>query len=340
MRYFPIFYDLEGRKVIVVGGGEEALRKVRLLLKTNARISVIAPLLHDELASEPRVEWLARRFSPHLLEGAALVYAAEPELNNLVSVEAKARGIPVNVIDGAEISTFITPSIVDRDPVIVAIGTEGTAPVLGQGIRARIDAMLPNALGALAEKANALRPRVANEVPQGSRRRSFWNRFFFGAIRDAAIAGDEKSYAHELNMALTDEALPSVGRVSLVGAGPGDPELLTLKAQRKLQEADVIVYDRLLNPGILELARRDAIRIVAGKAQFEINSILVREARSGKHVVFLVSGDIDNDSDEQAALEAIGITVEIVPGIATSTAKVFPFMSRDDIATEILRAAS
>lgn len=340
MRYFPIFYDLEGRKVVVVGGGEEALRKVRLLLKTSARISVIAPLLHDELASEPRVEWLARRFAPHLLDGAALVYAADSELNNLVSVEAKARGIPVNVIDGAEISTFITPSIVDRDPVIVAIGTEGTAPVLGQGIRARIDAILPHGLGGLAKKANALRPRVANEVPVGSRRRSFWNRFFFGAIRDAAIAGDETGYAHELNIALTDEAQPSVGRVSLVGAGPGDPELLTLKAQRKLQEADVIVYDRLVGSGILELARRDAVRIVAGDGQSDISAILIREARSGGHVVFLVSGDIDNDSDEQAALEANDIAVEVVPGIATPTAKVFPFMSREDIASEILRAAS
>lgn len=340
MRYFPIFYDLHGRKVVVVGGGEEALRKVRLLLKTNARILVIAPLLHDELASEPRVEWLARRFAANLLDDAALVYAADPELNNFVSVEAKARGIPVNVIDGAEISTFITPSIVDRDPVIVAIGTEGTAPVLGQGIRARIDAMLPNALGVLAEKANALRPRVANEVPQGSRRRSFWNRFFFGSIRDAAIAGDETSYAHELNIALNDEAKPSVGRVSLVGAGPGDPELLTLKAQRKLQEADVIVYDGQIGSGILELARRDAVRIVAGKTQFEINAVLIREARSAKHVVLLVSGDVDTGSDEQAALEDSGIAVEIIPGIAASTDKVFPFMSREDIANEILRAAS
>jgi uroporphyrin-III C-methyltransferase/precorrin-2 dehydrogenase/sirohydrochlorin ferrochelatase len=344
MRYFPIFFDLEGRKVVVVGGGEEALRKVRLLLKTNARISVIAPLLHDELASEPRVEWLARRFAPHLLGDAALVYAADPELNNLVSVEAKVRGIPVNVIDGADISTFITPSIVDRDPVIVAIGTEGTAPVLGQGIRARIDAMLPHGLGSLAKKANALRPRVANEVPQGSRRRSFWNRFFFGSIRDAAIAGDEKSYAHELNIALVDEALPSIGRVSLVGAGPGDPELLTLKAQRKLQEADVIVYDRLVGPGILEMARRDAVRIAVGKVQYEINAILIREARSGKHVVRLGAGDIGRASEELAVLKANGIAVDVVPGIAVAkvkaTAEVVPFLSRDDIAAEILRAAS
>ncbi len=344
MRYFPIFYDLEGRKVVVVGGGEEALRKVRLLLKTNARIQVIAPLLHDELASEPRVEWLARRFSSHLLDDAALVYSADPELNNLVSVEAKARGIPVNVIDAAEISTFITPSIVDRDPVIVAIGTEGTAPVLGQGIRARIDAMLPNALGVLARKANALRPRVSNEVPQGSRRRSFWNRFFFGAIRDAAIAGDEKSYAHELNIALADEALPPVGRVSLVGAGSGDPELLTLKAQRKLQEADVIVYDRLVGPGILEMARRDAARVAVGKTPFEINAILIREVRAGKHVVRLKVGDIGRASEDLTVLRANGIAVDVVPGIATvkvkSSAEVVPFSTREELPEQILRAAS
>ena len=177
MRYFPIFFDLEGRKVIVVGGGEEALRKVRLLLKTDARISVIASMLHDELASEPRVEWLARRFAPHLLDGAALVYAAEPELNSIVSVAAKLRGIPVNVIDEANISTSITPSIVDRDPVVVAIGTEGTAPVLGQGIRARIDAMLPVGLGDLAARASTLRSLVAEKVPHGNRRRSFWQKF-------------------------------------------------------------------------------------------------------------------------------------------------------------------
>ena len=139
---------------------------------------------------------------------------------------------------------------------------------------------------------------------------------------------------------MNDEAKPSVGRVSLVGAGPGDPELLTLKAQRKLQEADVIVYDGQIGSGILELARRDAVRIVAGNTQFEINAVLIREARGSKHVVLLVSGDIDTGSDEQAELEDNGIAVEVVPGIAASTAKVFPFMSREDIANEILRAAS
>jgi uroporphyrin-III C-methyltransferase / precorrin-2 dehydrogenase / sirohydrochlorin ferrochelatase len=339
MRYFPIFFDLEGRKVVVVGGGEEALRKVRLLLKTNARISVVAPQLHDELAAEPRVEWLAKTFAVAQLDGAAMVYAAEPEINELVSAEARARGILVNVIDVAEISTFLTPSIVDRDPVVVAIGTEGTAPVLGQGIRARIDAMLPQALGDLATKAQALRPRVAEEVPHGNRRRSFWAKFFFGRIRDAAVAGDEAGYAHELNIALKEEAAPSIGRVSIVGAGPGDPELLTLKAQRKLLEADVIVFDRNIAPGILELARRDAERVAVTHMQFDTCSLLMRESQAGKHVVFLVPGDVEAGCSEQAVLESQGFAVEIVPGIAARPQE-FPFMSRDDIATEILRAAS
>ena len=340
MRYFPIFVDLKDRKVVVVGGGEEALRKVRLLLKTRARILVVAPLLHDELAAEPRVEWLATQFSPKQLDGAALVYAAEPAVNEAVSAEARARGIPVNVIDVAEISTFLTPSIVDRDPVVIAIGTEGTAPVLGQGIRARLDAELPQALGELAAKANALRSRVAKEVPHGNRRRSFWAKFFFGRIRDAVVAGDAEGYAHELSIALKDEAAPSLGRVSIVGAGPGDPELLTLKAQRKLLEADVIVYDRNVSSNILELARRDAERFAVSTTQFDISTLLARQAQAGKHVVFLVSGDVDHGSDEVAVLEQHGFAVDIVPGIAGEAAKPFPFMSRDDIASEMLRAAS
>jgi uroporphyrin-III C-methyltransferase / precorrin-2 dehydrogenase / sirohydrochlorin ferrochelatase len=340
MRYFPIFVDLKDRKVIVVGGGEEALRKVRLLLKTKARILVVAPLLHDELAAEPRVEWLATQFSPKQLDGTALVYAAEPAINEVVSAEARARGIPVNVIDVAEISTFLTPSIVDRDPVVIAIGTEGTAPVLGQGIRARLDAELPQALGDLATKANALRSRVAKEVPHGNRRRSFWAKFFFGRIRDAVVAGDAADYAHELTLALKDDAAPSIGRVSIVGAGPGDPELLTLKAQRKLLEADVIVYDRNVCSNILELARRDAERFAVSTTQSDIGTLLARHAQAGKHVVFLVSGDVDHGSEEVAVLEQHGFAVDVVPGIASETAKPFPFMSRDDIATEMLRAAS
>jgi uroporphyrin-III C-methyltransferase/precorrin-2 dehydrogenase/sirohydrochlorin ferrochelatase len=328
MRYFPIFVDLAEAPVLVVGGGEEALRKVRLLLKTPARIQVVAPELHDELKASPRVNWVAKAYEPRLLEGVALVYVADAALHEVVSADAKARGIHVNVVDQAALSTFLTPSIVDRDPVVVAIGTEGTAPVLGQGLRARIDALLPQRLGILAQKADMLRSLVAGVVPAGQRRRSFWQTFFFGAIRDAEVAGDAEGYAHQLRLALAQEQAPAVGRVALVGAGPGDPELLTLKAQRKLMEADVIVYDRLVGPCILEMARRDAERISVGKTAFapspsqgEINSLLVREARAGKHVVRLKGGDpyvFGRGGEEQAALEAAGIPVDVVPGITAA----------------------
>jgi uroporphyrin-III C-methyltransferase / precorrin-2 dehydrogenase / sirohydrochlorin ferrochelatase len=328
MRYFPIFMDLEGRQVVVVGGGEEALRKIRLILKTGAEIGVIAPVLHEELKNEPRVQWLAHHFSPQFLDGAAIIYAADPALNDIVSEAARARGIPVNAVDAPEISTFITPSIIDRDPVVVAIGTEGTAPVLGQGLRAKIDAMLPQALGLLARRAQALRPRVAAEVPHGNRRRSFWTRFFFGDVANAAFSNDAARYSHELDLAFLGHTAPSIGCVSLVGAGPGDPELLTLKAQRKLMEADVIVYDRLVGPGILEMARRDAERIAVGKTPFEpspkqatINQLLIREAKAGKRVVRLKGGDpyvFGRGGEEQAALEKEGIAVDIVPGITAA----------------------
>jgi uroporphyrin-III C-methyltransferase/precorrin-2 dehydrogenase/sirohydrochlorin ferrochelatase len=340
MRYFPLFIDLKDRPVVVVGGGEEALRKVRLLLKTEARISVIAATLHDELAAEPRVNWIARGFDAALLDGAVLVFSADKRLNPAVTAAAKARGIPVNAVDAAGISTFIVPSIVDRDPVVVAIGTEGAAPVLGRGLRERIDALLPQALGDLARSAAALRARVAETVPAGTRRRSFWQRFFFGDVRDAFIAGDAAHYAAGVETLLADESAPPVGRVSFVAAGPGDPELLTLKAQRKLQEADVIVHDRLIDPAILELARRDATRIVADRRGFTaVSAILTGEAKAGRHVVRLGSGD--TFLDERVAVGAEGVAVETVPGVeAKPSAEIIAFPLREDIRDTALRAAS
>jgi uroporphyrin-III C-methyltransferase / precorrin-2 dehydrogenase / sirohydrochlorin ferrochelatase len=328
MRYFPIFFDLRGRKVTVVGGGEEAVRKVRLLLKTEAEIAVIAADLHTELRNNPRIQWLSDIYAGSLLDGAALVYSADPDLNAQVSADAQARSIPVNAVDEADISTFIVPSIVDRDPVVIAIGTEGTAPVLGQGIRAKIDAMLPQNIGALATRASALRDYVAKHVPHGNRRRAFWQDFFFGKVRDAFNSGNKREFSQSFKEIIETEASPAQGRVSLVGAGPGDPELLTLKAHRKIQEADVIVYDRLVGAGILEMARRDAVRIPVGKTpyeasikQSEINDILIREASKGLHVVRLKGGDpyiFGRGGEEQAALVARGIPVDVVPGITAA----------------------
>jgi uroporphyrin-III C-methyltransferase / precorrin-2 dehydrogenase / sirohydrochlorin ferrochelatase len=328
MRYFPIFVDLKDARVVVVGGGEEALRKVRLLLKTDARIDVIADEIHAELAANDRVSWIAKSYAKKLLKGARLVYSADPDLNAVVSADAQSLGIQVNAVDDAPISTFIVPSIVDRDPVVVAIGTEGTAPVLGQGIRMRIDAMLPAKLGALAKKAETLRERVARHLPHGNRRRAFWQEFFFGAPRNAFLAGDELDFHATLHQTVDDVSTRNMGRVSLVGAGPGDPELLTLKAQRLLLEADVIVYDRLVHADILEMSRRDAVRIGVGKTPFvpspkqgDINAILIEEARKGLRVVRLKGGDpyvFGRGGEEQAALEEAGIAVDVVPGITAA----------------------
>ena len=331
MRYFPLFIDLKGRKVLVVGGGEEALRKVRLLLKTEARIELIAAELHPELtdlAIRGNLAWICRHFSPTHIDGAACVFvAAGHEINSEVASEAHKRDILVNVVDEADLSSAIVPAIVDRDPLVIAVGTEGEAPVLAQGIRSTLETELPPFVGALTKAAGALRGRVAKALPAGRVRREFWRRYFFGSIRDAFLRGPEE-FDREVSLALQNGTQWRTGRVSLVGAGPGDPELLTLKAQRKLNDADVIVYDRLIGPTILEYARRDAERIAVGKSpgkasihQDQINEILIREAKAGKHVVRLKGGDpyvFGRGGEEQAALEAEGIPVDVVPGITAA----------------------
>ena len=343
MRYFPIFFDLQDRKVIVVGGGEEAVRKIRLLLKTPARINVIAPDLNDEIKSDSRIHWLATTFKPELLDGAALVYSAVPELNAEVSDAAQARGIPVNAVDQASISTFIVPSIVDRDPVIVAIGTEGTAPVLGQGIRAKIDALLPQKLGALATKAASLRNRVAESVPHGNARRGFWQKFFFGEPRETLFAGDEVAFALAVNDAIHDSGKPPKGHVSLVAIGPGDAELITIKAHRKMMDADLIIYDRDVPAGIIEMARRDATRIVAPVRSHELERLLVGASAEGKLVTRLISGSEQNiqAQDEFMMLRALGISADVVHGISAirfEDDSSFPINL--DIQDSILRSAS
>ncbi len=333
MRYFPLFIDLKNRKALVVGGGEEALRKVRLLLKTEVRIEIVAATLHPELtdlAVGGNIAWVGREFFAAQLDGVACVFAAaDDELNERVSGEARKRDILVNVVDEAELSNSIVPAIVDRDPLVIAIGTEGAAPVLAQGIRGELETSLPPFLGALTKAAGSLRERIALEIPAGRTRREFWERFFFGSVRDAFARG-AGAFRDELERLLSNSRKSTTGRVSLVGAGPGDAELLTLKAQRKLKEADVIVYDRLVGPEILEYARRDAIRIPVGKTpgkpsprQEDINAILVREAQAGRHVVRLKGGDpyvFGRGGEEQRVLEAHGIAVDVVPGVTAALA--------------------
>ncbi len=335
MRYYPVFLDLEGRSVIIVGGGAEAAQKLRLMAKTPAKLVVIAPFAEEELCAEidaTGAAWLAREFDADDLHGAALVFACglDEAAEDAVVAAAETRNIPVNVVDVPEKCGFITPAIVERGASTVAIGTEGAAPVLGQGLKARIEAMLPSSLGSLIVKGKALRPRVAAALRPGAPRRSFWREFYFGAIADAHERGSKIEFKQQVDAVLNDEHYVRTGSVALVGAGPGDPDLLTLKAQRALREADVIVFDRLVGPGILDQARRDAARIDVGKApggkavkQGRINEILIEQASLGHRVVRLKGGDpyiFGRGGEEQEALLAAGIVVEVVPGVTAAHA--------------------
>lgn len=338
MRYYPIFVDLQDRAVLIVGGNEEALRKARLVAKTPAAIHVVAETVLPEFESLPRFQWVAKTFSLELLDNVALVYVAEADIAADVSALAMARNIPVNVIDEAALSTFLTPSIVDRDPVVVAIGTEGTAPVLGQGLRARIDALLPASLGALALRAQGLRDLVAKALPHGNPRRAFWSRFFFGSIARRFHAGDEARYSADVTAALKDEAEAKSGQVSYVATGHGEPDLLTLKAQRRLMEADLIAHDGTQAP-FVEMARRDAMRL----ERPSLADIATAAAR-GERVVRLVA-DCDFAAAEQQKLRSLGVTVEVVESIScpeTWPASAFGFPQRHETSTDsnTVRAAS
>ena len=335
MRYYPVFLDLEAKTVVIVGGGAEAAQKLRLLAGTPARIVVITPFAERELCAEIDASdacLVSREFDADDLHGAVLVFACGLGEAEEAAVHAAAteRNIPINVVDKQDKCSFLTPSIVDRGSLTIAIGTEGAAPVLGQGIKAHLEAMLPPSIGALVDSARALRPRVARALDKGSPRRDFWRSFFFGDIRASYERGDDAGFEQSVDAALSGAQIEASGSVSLVGAGPGDADLLTLKAQRRLQEADVIVYDRLVGPGILDYARRDAERIDVGKApgkpsvsQARINQILVEHAAAGKRVVRLKGGDpyvFGRGGEEQAAIVDAGFPVEVVPGITAAVA--------------------
>ena len=343
MRYFPLFADLAQAHVLVVGGGEQAVQKVRLLLKTSAHVTVVAETVTDELREleESNAIWIVLRvFLVRDLDGQRLVYAAtgDPLQDAAVSRAAKARGIPVNVVDAPALSTFIMPAIVDRDPVTVAIGTEGAAPVLAREIKTLLETLLPANFGVLAKRAQGLRDTVAKTVADPRARRRLWERLLQGPFRRAVLRGAEDEAGRILAAELHGEDRPAAprttgsmtGRVALIGCGPGDPDLLTLKAVQRLQEADVLVVDRLVNPKVLEYARRDAERIFVGKtprgpttSQAEINRILVREAAAGKVVARLKGGDpfiFGRAAEEMGACQAAGIDVEVVPGVTAAHA--------------------
>lgn len=328
--WLPITLRLAAARVLVVGGGEVAARKVRLLLKAAPKIEIVALTLNAELAAlvdQGAVAYRGQAFDAGQLQGCRLVIAAtdDRDFNRQVAAAADAANVLVNVVDDPAPSSFITPSLVERAPLWVAISSGGAAPVLARRLRERIEALLPTGYGRLATFMERHRPRVkALAVEQ---RRALWEQFLDGPGPERLLVGDEAAAAIELESLMAGE--PARGEVYLVGAGPGDPDLLTFRALRLMQQADVVLFDRLVSPAIMELVRRDAERIFVGKKrnqhtvpQDEINNELVRLAKTGKRVLRLKGGDpfiFGRGGEEIAELSAHGIAFQVVPGITAAS---------------------
>jgi uroporphyrin-III C-methyltransferase/precorrin-2 dehydrogenase/sirohydrochlorin ferrochelatase len=335
VNYFPVFFDLTGQKVLIVGGGEVALRKVSMLERTGALITVVAPDIAPELmalAAAGGLKLAIREFSPSDLDGARLVIVATSRraVNRWIAKLSEGRNIPVNVVDDAQASRFIVPAIIDRDPVLVAISTGGTSPVLARRLRERLEALIPARIGELATWLKALRRASRRKLRDTGERRRFFEAVVDGPAARRFVDGDRpgaQRIAQQL-LATTSTAPRAAGEVTLVGAGPGDPELLTLKALRALQDADVILHDRLVPSAVLDLARRDAARICVGKAagsigsaQEDINTLMIELANQGKRVVRLKGGDpfvFGRGGEELQALAKARINFSVVPGITAA----------------------
>jgi len=333
--FLPAFLKIKQRPCLVVGGGEVAVRKVETLLRAGARVMVIAPALNPRL-SEYRdageITHLAEAFDAAHLNDCVLAVAAtaDGEVNRRVSELARQRNIPVNVVDRPDLCTFIFPSIIDRAPVTIAVSTGGAAPVLARLLRARLETLIPASYGRLAELAARFREAVKARFPKAVERRRFWEATLQGPIAEMVYAGRDEAAAAALKTALdkADAAALSNGEVYLVGAGPGDPDLLSFRALRLMQQADVVLYDRLVPPAILDLVRREAERIYVGKRrsyhslrQEEINALLVKLAKEGKRVLRLKGGDpfiFGRGGEEIAGLADEGVPFQIVPGITAA----------------------
>ncbi|HEY7887614.1 MAG TPA: siroheme synthase CysG [Steroidobacteraceae bacterium] len=340
MDYLPVFLQLRSAHALIVGGGRIAARKADLLLRAGARVTVVAPRLHEELSSRTaagELTHLAETFVPAHLDGAVIAIAATGlrDVNEAVAQAARERHVPVNVVDDASLSTFIFPAIIDRSPVLVAVGSAGQAPVLARWVREQIEAILPASLGVLARFMGERRRGVQRALAAGARR-AFWERIVRGKAGTHLLAGDEpgarRAFEAELLVSqLTTSAATggsALGEVYLIGAGPGDPDLLTLRALQLLQQADVVLYDRLVPAAVLERARREARRIFVGKSQGEeqtaqeqIHELMTRLAREGRKVARLKGGDpfiFGRGGEEAEALARAGIPYLVVPGITAA----------------------
>jgi len=333
-RYFAAFLDLRGKRGIVVGGGPVAALKAETLLRSGAQVTVVAPELCPRLAELTLLGTLgheAKRFQPGDLVGAEITIAAtdDPAVNEAVSAAARSLRIPVNVADNAALSSFIMPSVIDRPPLQVAISTGGASPVLARKLRSLIESLLPFAYGRLAALAARFRAVSKRRYPDPDARRRFWEEVMDGPVAEMMLAGREPQAVQTLERMLERGAHDTpAGMVYLVGGGPGDPGLLTLRALQVLQRADIVLYDHLVAKGILDLARRDAERVYVGKEadnhslpQQDINALMVRLAREGKRVVRLKGGDpyvFGRGGEEIETLSQAGVPFEVVPGITAA----------------------
>lgn len=334
MQALPIFFNIKHRLCVVIGGGDVATRKVAMLLKADASVTLVSPTLCPELSllvEEGKIQYQKSTFEAKHLHGACLVIAATDNevVNEAVSIAAKSQNIPVNVVDAPDLCTFTMGSIIDRSPVVIAVSSEGKAPVLARYIRTKIETMLPASYGRIAAIAGEFREQVKAKFTTSQARRRFWEDVLQGPIVERILSGQEDA-ARNLLTNLLDEASTEKpkGEVFLVGGGPGDPDLLTFRALRLMQQCDVCVYDKLVSPEVMELVRRDAELIYVGKArdqhtmpQEQINDLLARLALEGKRVLRLKGGDpfiFGRGGEEIETLMQHGVPFQVVPGITAA----------------------
>ncbi|MEO0784456.1 MAG: siroheme synthase CysG [Pseudomonadota bacterium] len=331
MKVFPAFFGMEDAHVVIFGSGEEALRKVRLVAKTPAEIRIVAGAIEPDMAAEfvDRVVLHAPEDAAGALKDAAFTIVAladDAEAEEAIAL-ARRMGVPVNAVDRPEHCDFTVPSILDRGDIVAAVATGGAAPVLAKSVRTRLETLMPKGIGELAALAKSLRPDVSAKLKSGADRRRFWETALNGPAAERAYAVDIAGAEAEMRALLADFGA-ATGVVHIVGAGPGDPELLTLKAFRLIQQADIVFHDRLVSDEIMDLVRRDAERVSVGKSkgdhsvpQPQIHELMIEAARQGKRVVRLKGGDpfiFGRGGEELEALQIAGIEAHVVPGISSA----------------------
>ena len=335
MDHLPIFINIRQRPCLVIGGGDIALRKINLLIKAQAKVDCLSPLFCEgiiNLSKNGNVNLINKSFEPDDMKDYAIIIAStdDSSVNSLISQLAKHAKIPVNVVDSPELSSFIMPSIVDRSPVIIAVSSAGKAPVLARLIRAKLETVIPSAYGVLAEIAGEYRQKVKDRFANIKDRRAFWESTFSGVIAEKVFSGRIDEAKDDIDMQLKNAVEMELGEVYLVGAGPGDPDLLTFKALRLIQQADVILYDRLVSELVMELVRRDSELIYVGKKggsdkstrQIDINEKLIELAKAGKRVCRLKGGDpfiFGRGGEEIESLSEHAIPFQVVPGITAAS---------------------